>query len=162
MHNIKKYSNRKLYDTEEKKFVTLSDIVESLKSGEQIKVIDSNGSDITNEISMKARIKGKFFTTVKKDFVEKLLNSLIKTFEGNPDEFIRIVFELVEEGSVNAKIAHDLNGAVVKHFSSFDDDVQKRIIEIIEKNGFVSREKYEKILDENKRLKDLYNKTCNS
>jgi len=40
MRVIKRYPNRKLYDTEEKKYITLDGIAELIRDGEDIKVID--------------------------------------------------------------------------------------------------------------------------
>jgi polyhydroxyalkanoate synthesis repressor PhaR len=51
MHRIKKYSNRKLYDTATKSFITMDDIANLVESGEEIIVIDnSTGEDITTTI----------------------------------------------------------------------------------------------------------------
>ena len=48
MHNIKRYANRKLYDTQSKKYVTLDKIATLLKAGEAVSVLDNTtGEDIT-------------------------------------------------------------------------------------------------------------------
>ncbi|HEX3036630.1 MAG TPA: polyhydroxyalkanoate synthesis regulator DNA-binding domain-containing protein [Thermodesulfobacteriota bacterium] len=48
---IKKYSNRRLYDTTHKRYVTLDEIAELIKQGNEIKVIDSQtDEDITRVI----------------------------------------------------------------------------------------------------------------
>ncbi len=48
MHNIKRYANRKLYDTKTKKYITLNKIAELLKAGEEVSVMDNKtGEDIT-------------------------------------------------------------------------------------------------------------------
>jgi polyhydroxyalkanoate synthesis repressor PhaR len=48
---IKRYPNRKLYDTEEKRYITLSEISERIRAGREIKVIDhSSGEDITTVV----------------------------------------------------------------------------------------------------------------
>jgi polyhydroxyalkanoate synthesis repressor PhaR len=48
---IKKYPNRRLYDTEESRYVTLSDVQKLVRSGTDIKVLDSQtGEDITRSI----------------------------------------------------------------------------------------------------------------
>lgn len=45
---IKRYTNRKLYDTEIKRYITLSDIIYMLREGKDITVIDNqSGIDIT-------------------------------------------------------------------------------------------------------------------
>jgi len=48
---IKKYSNRRLYDSTNKSYVTLEDIAALIRQGSEIKVIDSqSGEDITKVI----------------------------------------------------------------------------------------------------------------
>jgi polyhydroxyalkanoate synthesis repressor PhaR len=48
MHNIKRYANRKLYDTQSKTYITLDKIAKLLKAGEEISVLDNTtGEDIT-------------------------------------------------------------------------------------------------------------------
>ncbi|PKP59419.1 hypothetical protein CVT91_06740 [Candidatus Atribacteria bacterium HGW-Atribacteria-1] len=48
---IKKYSNRKLYDTKEKKYVNLSEISRLIREGAEVKVIDNETKeDITSLI----------------------------------------------------------------------------------------------------------------
>lgn len=105
MRIIKKYKNRKLYDTSIKKFITLSDIANFVKNGEAVKVIDNLGNDITQEIFLKARIKVKVFDSLKKEIVEKLIQGFIKIFKGNTDDFIEILLDLVNQGVLPADIA---------------------------------------------------------
>jgi polyhydroxyalkanoate synthesis repressor PhaR len=48
---IKKYSNRRLYDSTNKRYVTLEDISELIREGNEVKVIDSQtGADISKVI----------------------------------------------------------------------------------------------------------------
>ena len=48
MHNIKRYANRKLYDTKTKKYITLDKIAELLKAGKEVSVLDNKTrEDIT-------------------------------------------------------------------------------------------------------------------
>jgi polyhydroxyalkanoate synthesis regulator phasin len=47
-HIIKKYANRKLYDTRTSRYITLGGIAELVRDGHEIKVIDrDNGHDLT-------------------------------------------------------------------------------------------------------------------
>lgn len=47
-HVVKKYSNRKLYDTFTRKYVTLDVIADLLRKGDEVAVVDRNtGADIT-------------------------------------------------------------------------------------------------------------------
>ena len=46
---VKRYANRKLYDTERSCYVTLDDIASMVRNGEDVKVIDNkNGEDLTS------------------------------------------------------------------------------------------------------------------
>jgi polyhydroxyalkanoate synthesis repressor PhaR len=46
---IKRYSNRKLYDTQESRYVTLEEIEEMIRGGKEIAVVDaSSGEDLTS------------------------------------------------------------------------------------------------------------------
>ena len=47
-HLIKKYANRKLYDTRTSRYVTLDDIARLVRDGHDVKVVDrDNGHDLT-------------------------------------------------------------------------------------------------------------------
>lgn len=153
MRIIKKYKNRKLYDTSIKKFITLSDIANFVKNGETVKVIDNLGNDITQEIFLKARIKGKVFGSLKKEMVEKLIQGFIKIFKGNTDDFIEILLDLVNQGVLPADIAKELGNAVIRHFNEFEDNMKKDIIELIKSTGFVPKEEYDKLKKEYELLK---------
>ena len=49
MRTIKRYSNRKLYDTFDKHYVTLSDVAGFVRNGDEVKVTDhGSGSDLTS------------------------------------------------------------------------------------------------------------------
>jgi polyhydroxyalkanoate synthesis repressor PhaR len=45
MPTIKRYNNRKLYDTSSKRYVNLDDIAEMVRAGEEVTVIDHNSAD---------------------------------------------------------------------------------------------------------------------
>ncbi|MDP7114655.1 MAG: polyhydroxyalkanoate synthesis regulator DNA-binding domain-containing protein, partial [Myxococcota bacterium] len=45
---IKKYSNRRLYDTRRSRYITLDDLAGMIRDGATVKVVDANkGSDLT-------------------------------------------------------------------------------------------------------------------
>lgn len=50
MRVIKRYDNRKLYDTQTSKTVNLGEIADFIRSGEEVQVVDSKGKDITPKI----------------------------------------------------------------------------------------------------------------
>ena len=51
MRTIKKYPNRRLYDTEQSRYITLSDLQQLVMEGEEFQVVDANsGADLTRNI----------------------------------------------------------------------------------------------------------------
>src|SRR2546422_11430199 len=89
---IKRYSNRKPYDTQESRYVTLEELEELIRAGKEISVVDvSTGEDLTsvplaqiileNERSHRAGLPTAFLHQLIKhgdawqDFVQKSLKS---------------------------------------------------------------------------------------
>src|SRR5260370_231379 len=89
---IKRYSNRKLYDTQESRYVTLEELEELIRAGREISVVDvSTGEDLTsvtlaqiileNERNHRATLPTGFLHQLIKhgeawqDFVQKSLRS---------------------------------------------------------------------------------------
>jgi polyhydroxyalkanoate synthesis repressor PhaR len=55
---VKRYANRKLYDTEESKYVTLKDIAGVILSGRQVQVVDNRTkTDITGQTLLQALVE---------------------------------------------------------------------------------------------------------
>ncbi len=50
MRVIKRYENRKLYDTEYSRYVSLEQIATIIKSGENVQIVDKDGNDLTNQM----------------------------------------------------------------------------------------------------------------
>jgi polyhydroxyalkanoate synthesis repressor PhaR len=51
MLTIKRYPNRKFYNTEEKRYITLDDISEQIRAGREVQVIDqASGEEITSVV----------------------------------------------------------------------------------------------------------------
>ena len=154
MRIIKKYKNRKLYDTSQRQFITLDDVARFVKNGEVIKVVDSLGNDITQEISLKARIKGRVFENLKREIVEKLIQGFIRLFKGDTDEIIKILLDLVNQGVLPANIAKELGNSIINHYNEFSDKIKQDIVELIKSTGFVPKEEYEKLKIEYEKLKE--------
>ncbi|EKQ85201.1 polyhydroxyalkanoate synthesis regulator DNA-binding domain-containing protein [Leptospira kirschneri] len=78
MKLLKRYANRRLYDPETSKTITLEDVAEMIIKGEEIRVIDNmSGSDIT------PKILGQTFLKVSlgqrnEEFSNFMLSSLIR------------------------------------------------------------------------------------
>ena len=54
MKIIKRYQNRKLYDTVKSKYITLKDVIQMVKTNEEFTVIDRHNREITQRILLSA------------------------------------------------------------------------------------------------------------
>ena len=75
---IKKYPNRRLYDTAESRYITLSDIRQLVVDGERLKVIDNkSGEDITRSILLHviAEQEENGASVMSEDFLARIIRS---------------------------------------------------------------------------------------
>ena len=108
---IKRYSNRKLYDTQESRYVTLEELEELIRAGQEISVLDvSTGEDLTsvtlaqiileNERSRRAGLPTAFLHQLIKhgeawqDFVQKSMKSSLEGIMSSQREAERVFREL--------------------------------------------------------------------
>ena len=74
---IKRYSNRKLYNTKTKKYITLEEIADLIRSGEEIQVIDNDTGDDISTLTLTQII---FEQEKKQEFIPKsVLSALIQS-----------------------------------------------------------------------------------
>ncbi|OYD16097.1 hypothetical protein CH333_04300 [candidate division WOR-3 bacterium JGI_Cruoil_03_44_89] len=108
MHNkmrlIKRYKNRRLYDTDTKSAVTLSDVARLIRDKKEFKVIESDtGEDITGatviqvllNVEKRAREVGRMVTSIGKATGKKTeeiisvlmehIRSILKVMDKSPD-----------------------------------------------------------------------------
>ena len=107
---IKRYSNRKLYDTQESRYVTLEELEELIRAGREISVVDvSTGEDLTsvtlaqiileNERNHRATLPTAFLHQLIKhgeawqDFVQKSLRSSLEGIMTSQREADRVLRE---------------------------------------------------------------------
>jgi len=102
---IKKYSNRRLYDSTNKRYVTLDDIASLIKDGSEVKVIDSqSGADISKVILIQVVLESeknkedilpvsflhmliKYGNRVAKDFFENYFLMMFQPYFSVQDNF---------------------------------------------------------------------------
>jgi polyhydroxyalkanoate synthesis repressor PhaR len=104
---IKRYSNRKLYDTQESRYVTLEEIEEMVRGGKEISVVDaSSGEDLTsvtlaqiileNERNRRAVLPSAFLHQLVKhgeawqDFVQRSMRSSLEGIISSQREMDRV------------------------------------------------------------------------
>jgi polyhydroxyalkanoate synthesis repressor PhaR len=107
---IKRYSNRKLYDTQESRYVTLEEIEEMIRAGKEISVVDAaTGDDLTsvtlaqiileNERSRRAALPSAFLHQLIKhgeawqDFVQKSMKSSLEGIVSSQRDVDRVFRE---------------------------------------------------------------------
>lgn len=107
---IKRYSNRKLYDTQESRYVTLEELEELIRAGKEIAVVDvSTGEDLTsvtlaqiileNERNHRAALPIAFLHQLIKhgeawqDFVQKSLKSSLESIMSSQRDADRVFRE---------------------------------------------------------------------
>jgi polyhydroxyalkanoate synthesis repressor PhaR len=104
---IKRYSNRKLYDTQESRYVTLEEIEEMIRAGREISVVDAaSGEDLTsvtltqiileNERTRRASLPAAFLHQLIKhgeswqDFVQKSMRASLEGMVSSQRDMERI------------------------------------------------------------------------
>src|SRR3989475_6836778 len=107
---IKRYSNRKLYDTQESRYVTLEEIEEMIRAGKEIAVVDAaTGEDLTsvtlaqiileNERNHRTTLPAPFLHQLIKhgeawqEFVQRSMKSSLEGIVSNQREMDRIFRE---------------------------------------------------------------------
>jgi len=81
-HLIKKYPNRRLYDTVSSKYITLASLKQMIIEGTTIKVVDSNTEeDITRTILMQIIMEAE--TAGKPIFNSVMLQQIIRFYGGS-------------------------------------------------------------------------------
>lgn len=92
---IKRYGSRKLYDTQESKYIALSDLATIIREGEEVQVIDNASSEdvtsitLTQVISDAGRKSGGFLS-------KDLLHDLIRAGESAVSNGVRQLQEGVD------------------------------------------------------------------
>ena len=85
---IKRYQNRKLYDTHESSYVTLDEIAKMIKNGEDLRVIDNKTKNDITAITLTQLL----FETEKKAKTQpsvELLKEIIRTGDGSFSGYIQ-------------------------------------------------------------------------
>ncbi len=153
MRIIKKYKNRKLYDSVSRKFIKLRDVFDMFIEGEKIKILNHRGEDITNAVVSKAKFNNSMYIPIDKNYFKKVINSFEKLLQGNYDEFAEVLFKLVDEKFIDGKYARTLAIKIINRLGEKHDVSESEIIEFLKDCGLVPTEKYDDLKNENKNLK---------
>lgn len=96
---IKRYDNRKLYDTETSEYVSLSDIADLVQSGETVEVVDNaTGQDITaqtlTQIILEEGKSGR--EVISSDLLHTLLRRSEEVLDSGLDQIRTTVDDLMQ------------------------------------------------------------------
>jgi len=143
---IKRYRNRKLYDTEDSCYVTLEDIADLIRSGEDVKIIENvNSEDITSvtlaQIILEEERRKKeslplstLFQLVRsggetiKHFVQKSIGEGVKEISHVKDE----MYDNLERISHQAPLNYEEGTKFINNIKNFIEKKVKTTVENVQ------------------------------
>ncbi len=175
MRLIKRYENRKLYDTTTSKTLTLKDIALLIKAGEDIKVVDNNEKDMTNKVlaqiflqenlSTKQLVMNKFLLELlikESDKIEKVTKKILLGGVGfaslTQEKLENLVTELVKKGEIEEKDKNNLIAKVIDKVESGSKNFRTMVEGLAHKNVAVKEDtqsKEEIINEKEKQIEEL-------
>ena len=172
---IKRYRNRKLYNTQTKRYITLDEIEELIKDKKEVEVVDNGtGNDITaSTLSQIIFGKEKNQTGV---LPIDLLISLVESGGKRIDEIRRNIFIslnlahqfdaeiekrvelLIEKGEISQELGTQMMGKLLSvgyKREGFRENVEGKIIEFIKERPIPTRDDFQTIIS---RIETLSNR----
>jgi polyhydroxyalkanoate synthesis repressor PhaR len=162
MHHIKKYANRKLYDSTAKKYISMTKLSELIKQGEDIVIIDNEtGKDLTASIvsSLIARTKDQAEETMSSgmlirffrkggatltDYTKKYTSLWQKSFTLAEDELDILVKKLIKDKEISKsegrRIKTDISGFTKALKIWISNTIDKRITEVLDVMNLASKD----------------------
>jgi len=116
---IKRYTNRKLYDKQESRYVTLEEIARLVREGEDVGVIDNETEEDLTAV------------TFAQIILEEEKRKLIRTGEARVQDFSEAIGDLTEKAGERVREVMEGGGKAIGDSLSFLDEIlelpQKRI-----------------------------------
>jgi polyhydroxyalkanoate synthesis repressor PhaR len=162
MHHIKKYANRKLYDSTDKQYISMNRLSELIKQGEDIIIIDNEtGKDLTASIisSLIARTKDQAENTVSSgmlirmfrkggaaltDYTRKYTSLWQKSFTLAEDELDSLVKKLIKDKEISksegSRIRTDIIGFTKAMKTWISNTIDNRIAEVLNVMNLATRD----------------------
>ena len=98
---IKRYANRRLYDTGRSAYITLDDLAGDLASGRRVKVVDAKtGDDLTRQYLLQiiAEHESRGENVLPVDVLTDLVRSYTTSAQSVVPQFLAASFEMLREG----------------------------------------------------------------
>ena len=121
MRVIKRYPNRKLYDTEEKQYITLEGVADLIRAGTEVQVVDNaSGEDLT----------------------AVTLSQIIFEQEKKPGGFLprSVLTELVQAGGDRLASLRRTLASPLEFLRQADSEIERRIQELIDRGELAEDE----------------------
>ena len=153
MHTIKKYANRKLYDSTDKKYISMNGLSDLIKNGEDIVIIENEtGKDLTASIvsSLIARTKDQAGETVSSsmlirlfrkggdtlnDYTKKYTSLWQKSFTMAEDELDNFVKKLIKDQEISksegSRIKTDIAGFTKNMQIWISKNIERKVTEVL-------------------------------
>lgn len=136
---IKRYQNRKLYDTENSTYVTLDDISQIIRRGEDVRVIDNKTKEDLTSVTLTQII----FEEEKRNKSNLPLTALRKIIQGGGDAIIDLVSKTTE--TAYEKIHHARENAENLYDKLRRDGDENILSEMLQKTQSFSKNIEDKI-----------------
>jgi len=174
MHKIKKYANRKLYDTTDKRYISMDQLAKLIKADEDVQIIDNqSGEDITATVIsplLARQKKGQddevpsslLFQLIRKgrgtltDYARKyssLWQSALSLAEDETDKLVnRLVKDKEISESEGSRLKKELSGYTKNLKKWISDSVDQRVREVLSMMNLASKNQIVGLTDEIKTL----------
>ncbi len=169
MHKIKRYANRKLYDTTDKKYITLTQLTAMIKEGVEISVADNKtGQDITASVLAKLIAHGEkeaqdnlsasaLIRLIRKggdtvaDYAKKYTSIWQSTLALAEDETEKLVNKLVKDRELSESEGRNLKKEIIGYTENLKGwigaTIDKRIKEMLEVMNLATRQQVIQLTD---------------
>lgn len=168
MRRIKKYSNRKLYDTEDKQYISLARVSELVRSGEEVFIQDSKtGEDLTaatmsqllardkgvpSGVLMQLLQKGQGTLLSARKFIS-LWQGAMSMAEGEIDSMVsRMVKNNELSESEGSRFKKEVMGYAGNLKSWISEKIDQRVNEVLGMMNLVSGDQVQDLEDQIKNL----------
>ena len=133
---IKRYANRKLYDTRDSKYVTLDRIAELVRSGEEVKVLDNRSQRDMTKVTLaqiiyeeqKSGNATAWSVQSLRDFIQQGRDKLVSSFKDSPVG--RFVGRAEELGAEVYSAADDRVRAVLESATAHVRQLQGEVLRL--------------------------------
>ena len=165
---IKRYSNRKLYNTDENKYINLEALAKMIRAGEDVQVVDNDtGEDLTavtlTQIIMEREKKEGDF--VPRSILAELIQAggeslnVIREKLGSPSDLIQQVDReiakrldgLIQRGEIAEETGKKLRGQLTEERQLWATSIlitEKDIEDALIRQGIPTKDEFQKLIDQ--------------